>query len=97
MRSGYWVYISGKGGGGFNASKPGEHALGGPAALQFAGETNSDITAGKFKPDAPAAQLYDLRADRSQTHNLVREHPQRAARMRARLAAIRAASSTRPE
>jgi arylsulfatase A len=88
LRSGNWIYINGKGGGGFTSPKVGTHSFGGAAALRFAGEVNSDVVDGKFKPDAPNEQLYDLRADPSQTTNVVREHPQRAKRMRKRLVEI---------
>lgn len=83
LREGQWIYIGARGGGGFGADKPGEHMLGGPAALNFAGEVNSDVADGKFKPDAPLEQLYDLAADPRQSRNVVREHPKVAARMKA--------------
>jgi hypothetical protein len=53
LRQGRWIDIENRGGGGFGGNKPGEHSLGGPAALQFTGETNSDIEDGRFKPNAP--------------------------------------------
>lgn len=85
LREGKWLYIGVRGGGGFTSTKPGDHALGGPAALKFAGETNSDIANGKFKDDAPQAQLYDLQADPSQTTNVIRHHPEVATKMAATL------------
>jgi arylsulfatase A-like enzyme len=85
IREGRWVYIGAQGGGGFTGTKPGEHMLGGPAALKFTGEVNSDIEDGRIKPDAPADQLYDLASDPSQSRNVVREHPDVAARLKARL------------
>jgi arylsulfatase A-like enzyme len=88
LRQGNWFYIPARGGGGFTGSKVGDHLLGGPAALKFAGEVNSDVEDGKFKADAPAEQLYNLAADPHQTRNVVREHPDIAARMKARLAAL---------
>ncbi len=88
LREGHWVYIGAKGGGGFTESKVGEHSLGGPAALKFTDETNSDIADGKFKPDAPDEQLYDLADDPSQKRNVVRDHPDIAARLKARLAVL---------
>jgi arylsulfatase A-like enzyme len=90
LREGNWVYIGARGGGGFGADKPGEHAFGGPAALKFAGQVNSDVAHGKFKPDAPEEQLYDLAADPRQQRNFVREHPEVAMRMKARLNTLRA-------
>ncbi len=74
IREGRWVYIGAQGGGGFVGTKPGDHLLGGPAALNFTGEVNSDIEDGRVKPDAPKAQLYDLESDPSQTRNVIREH-----------------------
>ena len=95
MRVGDWVFIGAKGGGGFGATKPGEHLLGGPAALKFAGQTNSDVLDGKLRKDAPATQLYNLASDRSQSRNVVRENPEQATAMRKRLEEIRAGSGTR--
>ena len=63
LRDGNWMFIGAQGGGGFGGSKPGEHLLGGPAALKFAGQKNSDVVDGKLRKDAPAAQLYDLKTD----------------------------------
>jgi len=90
FREGPWVYIPAQGGGGFQGSQPGEHALGGPAALKFTGEVNSDIEDGRLKPDAPVEQLYDLSRDPSQTCNVIREYPEVAARLKARLAEVQA-------
>jgi arylsulfatase A len=85
LRQGRWVFIGAQGGGGFAGTKPGEHSLGGPAALKFTDEVNSDIENGRFKPDAPKEQLYDLQADPSQTHNVVRDYPDVAKRLKALL------------
>ena len=41
------------------------------------------------KPDAPKQQLYDLNKDLTQKINVIRQHPQVAAAMRAELARIR--------
>ena len=89
LRDGSWLYIGAKGGGGFNASKAGEHALGGGGALTFTGETNSDFIHGKLKPDAPEAQLYNLHDDPRQTQNVIRKHAEIASRLAERLAEIR--------
>ncbi|MBL9130765.1 MAG: hypothetical protein JNG86_06170, partial [Verrucomicrobiaceae bacterium] len=86
LRDGPWLYIGARGGGGFNAAKPGEHGLGGGGALKFTGETNSDFANGKLKPDAPEQQLYKLSDDPRQTKNVIREHPEIAKRMALRLA-----------
>ncbi len=98
LRQGPWLYIGARGGGGFMADKPGEHLLGGPAALKFAGAANSDIEDGQFKPDAPEEQLYHLAIDPRQTRNVVREQPEIGDRMRAKLASIVGGKSgaTRP-
>jgi arylsulfatase A len=97
LRHGPWVYIGAKGGGGFDGSKPGDHDLGGPAALAFAGQRNSDINDGRLKADAPDAQLYDLSRDPSQSFNVIREHPDIASRMKARLLEIKAQSRVLPK
>ena len=98
LRRGRWVYIGARGGGGFAGTTPGEHSLGGAAALKFASETNSDVEDGKFKPDAPQEQLYDLTSDPRQTRNVIREHQDIAARMKSELAALLSAppARTRP-
>ena len=70
------MYIPAKGSGGFTGSKPNQHAWGGPAAVALVGGINSDIENGKFKKDAPSAQLYDLEADVNQTKNLYNEYPE---------------------
>jgi arylsulfatase A-like enzyme len=75
VRRGKWMYIGAQGSGGFTGAKRGGHAFGGPAAISYAGYTNSDIENGRIKPDAPPAQLYDLESDLKQTRNLYREHP----------------------
>ena len=88
LREGPWVYIGARGGGGFGGNKPGDHTLGGAGALKFTAEVNSDIENGKFKPDAPAQQLYNLATDPGQTKNVIRDHPEVARRLAARLAEI---------
>ena len=96
LREGRWLYIGAQGGGGFTGSKVGDHLLGGPAALRFAGEVNSDVADGKFKADAPAAQLYDLEADLSQSRNIIREQADVAAPMAKRLADLQRRPRTAP-
>ena len=76
IRKGKWMYIDAQGGGGFNASKKGAHAFGGPAAFRFTNRKNSDIQNGRIKKDAPPAQLYDLVTDPYQTKNVYRDHPE---------------------
>ena len=87
LRKGKWMYIPGRGSGGFRGSRPQDHAWGGPAAVQFVGGINSDIENGRIKKDAPPAQLYDLEADVNQTRNLYAECPEVVEEMSARLAA----------
>src|SRR5690606_35538211 len=52
IRKGKWMYISAQDGGGFSATKVGEHALDGAAATPFTGQVNSDIENGKIKEGA---------------------------------------------
>lgn len=92
IRSGRWMYIGGQGGGGFTQKKSGDHAFGGPAALAFAGEPNSDVADGKLRPDAPPAQLYDLEADPRQASNVIHTHPEVAEQLRNRLDELQAAA-----
>ncbi|WP_405296607.1 arylsulfatase [Algibacter sp. Ld11] len=75
LRRGKWLYIGAQGGGGFTSNKQSAHGFGGPAAITFAGEINSDIKNGKIKKDAPIGQLYNLEEDISQTHNLYNQYP----------------------
>ena len=89
LRKGKWMYIPAKGSGGFRGSKPSDHAWGGPAAVALVGGVNSDMENGKFKEDAPPAQLYDLEADVNQTRNLIKEYPEVVREMEARLATYR--------
>ena len=69
VRKGRWIYIPGRGSGGFNG-KPGTHGAGGPQAASFVGSENSDFENGKIYKDAPKGQLYDLQEDINQTNNL---------------------------
>ena len=70
IRSGKWVYIGARGSGGFGGN------TGGPGALAWAQQANSDITSdGKYHANAPEQQLYDLEADRSQARNVIKDHP----------------------
>jgi arylsulfatase A-like enzyme len=81
IRKGKWLYIGAQGGGGFTSGKHGAHAFGGPAAISFAGEINSDIENGEIRKDAPPAQLYNLEKDPSQTTNLYNEFPEKVKEM----------------
>lgn len=86
LRSGDWLYIPHQAGGGFNGTKVGIHAFGGPAAITFSGRKNSDIKDGRVNSDAPPAQLYNLKKDMAQTTNLYYAYPQIAAKMAKELA-----------
>ncbi len=88
IRKGKWMFIPAKGDGGFTGSKPGQHAWGGPAVTTLVDTPNSDIENGKFKADAPPAQLYDLEADVNQTTNLYLQHPEKAMELREQLARL---------
>ena len=91
LREGDWMFISGKGGGGFTGSKIGEHLLGGPPAHKLTGQVNSDIANGRLKADAPNAQLYNLADDPWQARNVYRDHPEVVKRLTARLEALQEA------
>ncbi|MEN8662712.1 MAG: sulfatase family protein [Lentimonas sp.] len=89
IRKGKWMYIPGKGSGGFSGSKPHQHAWGGAPAVAFVGGENSDLANGKIMKGAPPAQLYDLENDLSQTKNLYREYPEVVQEMQALLKSYR--------
>ena len=95
VRKGKWVYIGARGSGGFKGGKPQQHAWGGPRAIEFAGSTNSDIENGRFKKDAPKAQLYDLETDPNQTQNLHKQYPEVVQEMSALLASYRGKTEKR--
>ena len=98
IRSGKWVYIGTRGSGGFRGSKEKDHAWGGPAGVELAGGTNSDIEAGKIKPNAAQGQLYDLQSDVNQTKNLYNEYPDVVQQLSAALKAYRSqATSSSPK
>lgn len=77
LRKGKWMYIPAQSDGGFNGSKPGQHAWGGPSVAKLVNTPNSDIENGKLKKGSPPAQLYDLEADPNQTQNLFKRHPEK--------------------
>ena len=89
LRKGKWMYIPARGSGGFNGSKPGQHACGGVGAVKFAKSKNSDIENGNYKKDAPKAQLYNLEKDKNQTTNVFKQNPEVVEEMRKRLAEIK--------
>ncbi len=80
LRSGDWVYLP----------QPGSMGLFGTSFYMPAfGYTNSDFTAaGELRPDAPPAQLYNLRDDPAQTTNLYHVKPEIVASLAERLREI---------
>ncbi|MEM7395526.1 MAG: sulfatase-like hydrolase/transferase, partial [Verrucomicrobiota bacterium] len=92
VRKGQWMYINARAGGGFTAAKRGAHAFGGPAAITFAGRTNSDIEKGRIKKGAPPAQLYNLKTDLRQTTNVYNRYPEVVKEMQALLKSYSALS-----
>lgn len=95
VRKGKWMYIGGQGSGGFPGKNRGDHNFGGAPAITYAGYQNSDIEKGKYKPNAPPAQLYDLDKDLKQTTNLYHEYPEVVAELQAFLESD--ASDSAPE
>ena len=95
LRKGDWTYISGQGGGGFGPREEGKSAFGGPKALQFVGQENSDIENGKIIEDAPPAQLYNLSEDLPQSKNLYKEQPEVVKEMENALRLIKNSIQTR--
>lgn len=95
LRSGDWIYIPAQGNGGWIGGKRGSHIFGGPAAIKYAGQENSDLENGKIKKDAPKAQLYNIAEDKSQTVNVIDKYPEIAAKMEARLLGMQQSDSTR--
>ncbi len=96
FRSGPWAYINDQGGGGFTDDRVGTHLFGGPAALSWAGQENSDIVEGRFRADAPKVQLYDLASDPKQAKNLAQDRPELVEQLDRRLQAVRRAPGSRP-
>ncbi|PNW29685.1 arylsulfatase [Formosa algae] len=90
IRKGNWLYIGAQGGGGFTSRTQGTHGFGGPAAISFAGQVNSDIEDGKLKEDASPAQLYNLETDINQTKNLYTLYPEKVKEMKALLKSYQA-------
>jgi len=85
LRKGDWMYIPAQGSGGFKGTKVGHHTLGGPAAANYIGSINSDMKDGHILPNAPQAQLYNLKKDKYQTVNVYNEHPDIVEQMKANL------------
>ena len=84
LRQGDWLYIPKQGSAGMTVQVPPGPPWGQPYAQL--GLTNSDVDArGTIKPDAPQAQLYNLKEDLPQHTNVIALHPDLAARMQARM------------
>ena len=77
LRQGDWVYLPKQGSCGMTVQVPPGTPWGQPYAKM--GLTNSDVDAlGTIKPDAPSAQLYNLRDDLPQATNRFRNDPETA-------------------
>ncbi len=85
LRKDSWMFIPARGSGGFGGKKPGVHTFGGPPAVSYVGNVNSDIEDGRIRSDAPPAQLYDLGVDVNQTRNVHDEYPEVVEELRALL------------
>ncbi|MBT5901372.1 MAG: arylsulfatase [Opitutaceae bacterium] len=96
IRKGKWMYISAQGSGGFRGKLGTDYERGGPGALLLTKHRNSDIENGRYKSEAPPAQLYDLNADLLQTKNLYNKHPKIARELKALLAEYQNAQRTAP-
>jgi arylsulfatase A-like enzyme len=84
LRQGDWLYIPKQGSGGMTVQVPPRAPWGLPYATMK--QRNSDIDPqGKVYPDAPPAQLYNLRDDLPQTTNRFRDQPDTARRLAARM------------
>ena len=86
VRKGKWVYIGAQGSGGFNKKVLGDPVIGSVVAASFVGSVNSDFENGKYKKNAPPAQLYNLETDVNQTTNLYNTFPEKVKEMKAFLA-----------
>ena len=85
LRMGDWVFINAQGGGGFSMKNVGDHGFGGPPALRFAGQVNSDVRDRSLIAGAPTYQLYDLGNDPRQAKNIASGHPDVVSGMQKRL------------
>ena len=97
IRKGKWVYINAQGSGGFGGKLETKFERGGPGSLLLTKYVNSDIENGRYKKDAPPAQLYDLEADPYQTTNLYRRYPEKVEELQALLKHSQEVARTAPE
>ena len=87
LRQGDWAYLPKQGSGGMTVRVPPDAPWGQPWAKL--GMTNSDIAPnGRPRPDAPPAQLYNLREDPCQVTNRVAAEEETARRLAGRLAEL---------
>jgi len=82
LRKGDWVYIPAQGSGGFPGRQE-KNGFGGPAAVDFIGGGNSDMKDGKLLPNAPEAQLFNVKADMNQKVNVYKKYPEVVKQMEA--------------
>ena len=86
LRSGDWVYIPQPGSQGVTSNPEFSWAM----QMVELGLENSDFDEhGLLKADAPQAQLYNLREDPKQSTNVIREHPELAAKLNKRFYRIK--------
>jgi arylsulfatase A-like enzyme len=86
LRSGDWIYIPTQGSQGVTTNPAMNWAM----QMSEMDVRHSDYDAeGNLKPDAPQAQLYNLRIDRQQTTNVILEHPEVASRLGKRFREVR--------
>ena len=97
IRKGKWVYIDAQGSGGFRGKMETDYERGGPGAHLLTKQVNSDIENGRYKTDAPPAQLYNLDTDLSQTTNLYNTHPEIVRELKTLLEECKRAKRTAPE
>ena len=96
VRKGKWIYINAQGSGGFSGKMETVYERGGPGSLLMTGYKNSDIENGRYKADAPPAQLYDLESDPYQTTNLYRKYPDKVRELQALLQHSQEVARTAP-
>lgn len=93
IREGRWLLIAGHGSAGYS-TRPSPPSWGKPWQI---GSITSDYTPdGQLRPDAPPGQLYDLEADRNETLNVYREHPDIVARLSELREDLKRRGRTRP-
>lgn len=91
IRQGDWVYLDRSGSGGASAGDDFDQPAKYYNSYASIGFENSDVNAdGSVRSDAPATQLYNLKADPSQRENIVLKNPERAAALNRLLQTIRA-------